>query len=340
MEYANTILSVHNLNVGYSNTIDRRTVYGPISLSISRGEIIAIVGRNGIGKSTLLRTLAGLQPPISGSIEVNGQPLLALHRKTRAKSISFVPSDSVMVPNLTVKEFVALGRFPFKSWNDSFTETDWNAVHMAISLVGINHLTEKDITEVSDGERHRSMIALALAQNTEIILLDEPTAFLDLPNKFEMVRLLAQLAHNEGKSIIYSTHDLQVAIHEADTIWMMLDSGLVSGAPEDLIISNQFDDLLHNTNVVFDSSLGVFKNKRITSREITLEGEGTQAEWTQRMLERIGFSAHQSNQYKLRVVCKTYNGSRLWEVFEHKNFVATATSLKELANLLKDIEVK
>jgi iron complex transport system ATP-binding protein len=335
MGLTNNILNAQNLNVGYGSTSDRRVVYGPLSLSIPRGEIIAIVGRNGIGKSTLLRTLAGLQPPISGSIEVNGQPLLGLHRKTRAKWISFVPSDSVMVPNLTVKEFVALGRFPFKVWNDSFTDKDWSAVRRAISLVGINHLTEKDITEVSDGERHRSMIALALAQNADIILLDEPTAFLDLPNKFEMVRLLAQLAHDEGKSIIYSTHDLQVAIHEADNIWMMLDSGLVSGAPEDLILANQFDSLLSDTSVVFDTLNGVFKNKRVAKGEITIEGEGIETNWTIKMLERIGYSIAQGNPCRLKVVCKSTHIPIEWDVYENQVLVACATNMLNLAAILK-----
>lgn len=335
MELTNNILNAQNLNVGYGSTSERRVVYGPLSLSIPRGEIIAIVGRNGIGKSTLLRTLAGLQPPISGSIEVNGQPLLGLHRKTRAKWISFVPSDSVMVPNLTVREFVALGRFPFKVWNDSFTETDWSAVRRAISLVGIEKLAEKDITEVSDGERHRSMIALALAQNADIILLDEPTAFLDLPNKFEMVRLLAQLAHDEGKSIIYSTHDLQVAIHEADNIWMMLDSCLVSGAPEDLILANQFDSLLSDTSVVFDTLNGVFKNKRVAKGEITIEGEGIETNWTIKMLERIGYSIAQGNPCRLKVVCKSTHIPMEWDVYENQVLVASATNLLNLAAILK-----
>jgi iron complex transport system ATP-binding protein len=240
-----------------------------------------------------------------------------------------------MVPNLTVKEFVALGRFPFKVWNDSFTDKDWSAVRRAISLVGINHLTEKDITEVSDGERHRSMIALALAQNADIILLDEPTAFLDLPNKFEMVRLLAQLAHDEGKSIIYSTHDLQVAIHEADNIWMMLDSCLVSGAPEDLILANQFDSLLSDTSVVFDTLNGVFKNKRVAKGEITIVGEGIETNWTIKMLERIGYSIAQGNPCRLKVVCKSTHIPMEWDVYENQVLVDSATNLLNLAAILK-----
>jgi iron complex transport system ATP-binding protein len=334
MEHRRVSISVRDVELGYSPS---NPLLPKFSVDAHLGELIALVGRNGIGKSTLLRSIIGLQQPLSGDILVEGKKSTALVRKQRARALSFVPAEPVRVANLFVRDFVAVGRFPHLSWSRALSPLDWEMVDYALTLVGIDHLAHRDITTVSDGERQRAMIAFALAQDTRIIVLDEPTAFLDLPNKFEMVRLLSHLAHTKGKTIVYSTHDLQGAIHESDIIWMMLQSGLVPGAPEDLALSNNFQDLLSDTQVVFDAESGLFRNYRQPSKSIVLEGNGNVRLWTARMLERIGFCTENVEQANLKVTCITED-IPCWMVTESENLVFKSNSLRDLADKLRRFE--
>ncbi len=331
------ILSAQNLEIGYKSSTYSKLVYGPLSLNASKGEIVAIVGRNGIGKSTLLRTLAGLQVPVSGSVTVKNCMLSELHRKQRAQSISFVPSDSVLVQNLTVKEFVALGRFPYTNWNENLSEADWNAVITSLELVGIEHLINRDITEISDGERHRAMIAFALAQDTDIILLDEPTAFLDIPNKIEVINLLRREAQ-KGKTVIFTTHDLNIAFREVDTIWLMLPNIFAVGTPEELALNGSFDSLLEGTSVQFNPLLGTFATPRKPLATISLTASSEMLlVWTKFALERIGFNVEIDKPNELYSLSCTTNSWQLYIKNETKAF----DSLGNLCRFLKsEIELK
>ncbi len=334
MEQSSISISIKDIELGYSPD---KPLMPKFSVDAQLGELVALVGRNGIGKSTLLRSIIGLQQPLSGEILVEGTRSSALMRKQRAKAMSFVPADPVRVANLFIRDFVAVGRFPHLSWSRALSHSDWDMVDYALTLVGIDHLAHRDITTVSDGERQRAMIAFALAQDTRIIILDEPTAFLDLPNKFEMVRLLSHLTHTKGKTIIYSTHDLQGAIHEADTIWMMLNTGLAAGAPEDLALSNSFQNLLADTQVVFDADSGLFRNYRKLTKSIALEGNGSIRLWTARMLERIGFDTQNFEQASIKVTCINENNSPCWVATEAENLIFKAYSLGELAKKMRAI---
>jgi iron complex transport system ATP-binding protein len=334
MEHSSISISIKDVELGYS---PNNPLLPKFSADAHLGELIALVGRNGIGKSTLLRSVVGLQTPLSGEILVEGKRSTSLVRKQRAKALSYVPAEPVRVANLYIRDFVAVGRFPHLSWSRALSPTDWEMVDYALKLVGIEHLAHRDITTVSDGERQRAMIAFALAQDTRIIILDEPTAFLDLPNKFEMVRLLSHLAHTKGKTIIYSTHDLQGAIHEADTIWMMLCSGFAAGAPEDLALSNSFQHLLADTQVVFDGELGLFRNRREPGKSVALEGQGSVRLWTARMLERIGFSTDNSELARYKVTCIAENSIHYWLLTENQNLVFKTSSLGELAKKMRAI---
>jgi iron complex transport system ATP-binding protein len=331
MEQSRVSISIRDVELGYS---PGNPLLPKFSVDAHLGELIALVGRNGIGKSTLLRSIIGLQQPLCGDILVEGTRSLALMRKQRAKAISFVPADPVRVANLYIRDFVAVGRFPHLSWSRVLSPSDWAMVDYALKVVGIDHRAYRDISTVSDGERQRSMIAFALAQDTRIIILDEPTAFLDLPNKFEMVRLLSRLAHTKGKTVIYSTHDLQGAIHEADTIWMMLNTGLAAGAPEDLALSNSFQYLLADTQVVFDADSGLFRNYLKPTKSIALDGNGSVRLWTSRMLDRIGFDTQNTQHTSLKVTCLVENSSMYWIVTENEKLVFKVYSLGQLANKL------
>ena len=300
------------------------------------GELIAIIGRNGVGKSTLLRALAGQQPLLSGIVNIMGMPLGELSRRQRAKYISFVPADPVRVANLRVRDFVATARFPYSGWAGGLSPDDWQVVDESLTMVGIDHIAHRDIMTISDGERQRAMIAFALAQDTQIILLDEPTAFLDLPNKFEVVRLLSQLAKSQGKTIIYPTHDLQGAMGEADMVWMMLPGGLVHGAPEDLALNSHFRQLLDNTQVRFDVRSGTFQNYRQYHYKIAIEGEGDGLTWTRRLVERLGFEVVDAVSIGLMVRIIVGKEGSNWEIVKNGETVFTANSLTELAKNLSE----
>jgi iron complex transport system ATP-binding protein len=331
MRNSHSSISISNLELGYSH---ENPLLPKFSVDAKLGELIALIGRNGIGKSTLLRSIIGLQLPLSGAILIQGKQVKTLHRKQRAKTLSFVPAEPVRISNLYIRDFVAIGRFPHLGWSRSLSASDWALVDHALSLVGVSHLAKRDITTVSDGERQRAMIAFALAQDTKIIILDEPTAFLDLPNKFEMVRLLSHLAHEKDKTIIYSTHDLQGAIHEADTIWMMLKTGFASGAPEELALTNMFQELLADTQVVFETSTGLFRNYRSLNKSIALEGQGSVFIWTTRLLERIGFEVNTLTSSDLKVICTQHDHDFQWIVKKNGNQIYSTKTMTELASYL------
>lgn len=327
-------ISINDLSIGYSKGFP---LFPSFSIDAINGELIALVGRNGVGKSTLIKTIIGQIKPLSGFVNIIDKNISALTRQEKSRLISYVPAEPVRVANLFIRDFVAVGRFPYQSWTRSLSLNDWSVVDQALSLVGISHLAQRDISTVSDGERQRAMIAFALAQDTKIILLDEPTAFLDLPNKFEMVHLLSRLAHQNQKTIIYSTHDLQGAIHEADIIWMMLESGLKSGSPEELALNHQFQYLLSNTQVVFDSKLGVFKNSWQSTKRIALEGNGDEHVWTQRMLQRLGYQVVDSNNSKLKVTITNVDDSIRWVIRDESLMLFETSSITDLSRKLRGL---
>lgn len=333
----NKLLQVDSLVVGYESGLP---LYPAFSVEANAGELIALVGRNGIGKSTFLRTLAGLQQPLDGTIEIDDVWMNAISRTQKARLLSFVPSEQVKIQNLTIRNFVGLARFPHSGWSGGLTTEDWSIVDSALNDVGISHLSLRDISRVSDGERHRAMIAFAIAQDTRIILLDEPTAFLDLPNKFETVRLLSQIAKEKSKTVIFSTHDLQGAIYEADSIWMMLPDGMVSGSPEDLALSESFQKLLVNTDVTFDMHTGTFKNKPSGGEQIYVAGEGLEFFWTVKMLQRIGYSTTTTDSAGKKVVCSKTSSSLMWELEVDGEPKSQFSTLKNLAKRLKNEQKK
>ena len=202
------MIRLENISLSYGS----RTILRDVSLHLAKGELCALVGRNGAGKSTLLRALTS-----NGDTHIDGVPMRELSPEKLAQSISIVTTERIRIENMLVEELVAMGRAPYTNWVGHLQEVDRQVVGEAIELVGLSEFAKRDISTLSDGELQRAMIARAIAQQTAIILLDEPTAFLDIPTRFEVCRLLADLAHKESKTILFSTHDLDSALPVCDS---------------------------------------------------------------------------------------------------------------------------
>ena len=241
-------IKLKNIILGYGD----RVLVNDVSTDIREGELTALLGRNGTGKSTLLRAIAGLGHIIDGSIELMGFDSSKLDVQQRSKLISFVTPEKINIANLSCEEVVAFGRTPYTNWKGTITQEDRKIVERSIALVKMSEFAKKDINSLSDGEYQRIMIARALAQDTPIILLDEPTAFLDMPNRYELCILLQKLAHLEKKTILFSTHDLDIALSLCDGIALIDTPKIHYMSTTDIINSGHIERLFSSDEVHFD----------------------------------------------------------------------------------------
>ena len=257
MENRKNILVTENLGIGYSGK-NSVTIAQDINMSLKEGSLNALIGANGIGKSTLLRTLTGIQPPLSGTVLLNGKSLPSYPAKELAQHLSIVLTESLPPSNLTVFELVALGRQPYTNWLGSLSGEDLAQVEKALQLTQIDHLSHRRHHEISDGQLQKVLIARALAQDTPLIILDEPTTHLDLLHKANLLRLLKKLAAEAGKCILYSTHDLDLALQMSDEIIVMNGRETIQGTPQDLVAQKTFDTLFDDPDIIFDPDKGRF----------------------------------------------------------------------------------
>lgn len=241
-------VSLQHISLAYGD----RTLLNDVSAEIPQGGLTALLGRNGAGKSTLLRAVAGLGPTAGGRVELCGHTLESLTPRQRAATVSFVTTDKVRIANLTCEDVVSLGRAPYTNWIGRMQETDRAVVARALESVGMGAFARKTMDRMSDGECQRILIARALAQDTPVILLDEPTAFLDLPNRYELCTLLRRLAHDEGKCVLFSTHDLDIALSLCDTI-ALIDTPRLHHLPvAEMVRSGHIERLFSGGNIGFD----------------------------------------------------------------------------------------
>ncbi len=232
-------LSTNNLSIGYGEKV----LCKELSLELELGDLVGLIGQNGVGKSTLIRTLVGLQAKLSGEIHFNEKKIE--NSEGLAKSISIVLTGKPDTLNLSVVELLALGRHPYTGWLGYLTEEDKKKIEEALSLMEINYLANKKLFEISDGQLQKAMIARALVQDTDVIILDEPTSHLDLKNKIDVLELLKKIA-NQEKSVLMSTHEVSLAAKYCNTFWCM-DSGMefVVGNPKKLIKDGIVQKYLH-----------------------------------------------------------------------------------------------
>ncbi len=239
-----------NLTIGYGS----HAVVSDINASLNSGRLTCLLGRNGVGKSTLLRTLAGFIPPIAGEIYIQGTPLERLSHHELAEKISVVLTERMDVRNLTATELVGLGRTPYTGFWGVLSDEDRKIVSKAMRQVGIEPLAERNVSSLSDGERQKVMMAKALAQQTPIIILDEPTAFLDFQSKVDVLRLLARLAHELDKTVFLSIHDIELALQIADAIWLLDNQRkLHAGTTTELIEDGTLRHFIESDHIHFDA---------------------------------------------------------------------------------------
>ena len=251
-------LRTSNLAIGYTGGNRLNVVQQHLDLELAAGEMVCVIGPNGCGKSTLLRTLAGLQRPITGSILVEGKNLETLSAQDRAELLALTLTDRVEVDKMSVHEIVSMGRYPYTNRFGKLTESDKAVVNEALDQVHLAGKAKCYISELSDGERQRAMIAKVLAQSTSLLFFDEPTAHLDLPNRVSIMLLLSRLAKTTGKSILLSTHELELAMQVADKLWLMNDRGVRVGTTDQLIADGSFEAVFKSSQFSFDPVTGRF----------------------------------------------------------------------------------
>lgn len=261
MNKGTTLLFARNLSIGYPAKKQPHAIAPALNITLTAGSLTALIGANGIGKSTLLRTLTGIQAPLSGEVLLNNKPLRAYPAQELAQNLSIVLTESLPPSNLTVFELVALGRQPYTNWLGSLSGNDLLKVNQALELTQTAHLAHKKHFEISDGQLQKVLIARALAQDTPLIVLDEPTTHLDLLHKVNLLRLLKKLAADAGKCILYSTHDLDLALQLSDSIIVMTPDEVIQDTPQNLIANNVLNRLFNDPNIVFDNNKGGFMVK-------------------------------------------------------------------------------
>ena len=322
-----SILNTHNLSIGYSKKRNKIVVQSDLNLDLKAGELVCLIGQNGCGKSTLLRTLAGLQKPLAGKVLVDNQELEKIRIHEKARILALVLTEKVDIENATVADIVRMGRQPYSNWWGDLSNSDVEIVRESIEMVHLGNKTNSQLNELSDGERQRVMIAKALAQDTPLILLDEPTAHLDLPNRVEIMLLLHKLAHTTGKSVIISTHELDMALQAADRIWLMTKTdGIECGVPEDLVLQGHFHDAFQSKSYYFNSANGNFSMNYPMTKKVWVEGDKTRMYWTLRALARAGYMVVE----EAPVVVKITSENWFVENEELKSVEELLTKLDEL----------
>jgi iron complex transport system ATP-binding protein len=320
-------LNTEKLNIGYRGKREANRLFENLNLSLHAGEMICFMGPNGAGKSSLLRTLAGLQEALSGKIRLSTPP----GRRDNARQIAIVLTERVNNLNLTVEEIVTFGRYPYLGWNIRLTETDEKIISTAIEQVRLNHILKKKVYELSDGQLQMVMIGRALAQDTPIILLDEPTAHLDLNNRLEIMNLLRDLSRQTQKAILLATHDLDLALQTADEIWLTGNNrNILQGLPEDLVLNGAFDEIFQFKG--FDLRTGKVRHQPYREISVQLLGEGPVYLWTKNALERNGFKIS-ADRAAIRITVVDEGTTLKW-IQEKNNIVREADSIEKLMELL------
>lgn len=256
------ILKTEQLSIGYKSKKVPTIIASNIQIGLQKGELIGLVGANGIGKSTLLRTLTNVQESLKGNIYIHNKLLSNYTSEELAKSMSLVLTEPIASKNLSVFELVALGRHPYTNWVGNLNTKDMESIHQALSLTNIETLKHKKCFELSDGQLQKVLIARALAQDTDLIILDEPTTHLDMYHKAYILKLLQKLVKETNKTILFSSHEIDLAIQLCDKMIVMTQETVITDAPCNLISKGVFNTLFPEDLIVFNKHTGSFRVKK------------------------------------------------------------------------------
>jgi iron complex transport system ATP-binding protein len=288
---ANPAIIGKNLSLGYAKGKARKEILNGLDFQLFPGQLTCLLGPNGVGKSTLIKAILGQLKPWAGELVLDGRPIDTYTHLDLAKKLSVVLTEPFLPGNMTVGQLVAFGRIPHTGWTGRLEDSDLEAVEKALTATKIQYLKEERLAEISDGQRQKAMIARALAQDGKIMILDEPTAHLDLVNRFEIMHLLREIAKNQGKAILVVTHDLEIALETADKFWLLnCGTPLITGMPEELVISGQINQLLPGDQFRFSIERGRIE-KRLDAGNWNLEGNPDLVFWVRKALEKAGVSS-------------------------------------------------
>lgn len=327
------ILTTHDMAVGYGQGNKRTILLSDLNLRLEQGSLVALLGKNGAGKSTLLRALTCDSQPINGSVEIDGKPSDEISKRDLSRLIALVATERIMGGAFTIRELVALGRQPHTGFLGRLSRHDDEVVRQSLEAVGIAHKAEQHVAQLSDGERQKAMIAKALAQETPIIVLDEPTAFLDVASRIETMKLLHSLAREQNKAVLLSSHDISQSLLLADVLWVITqDREVVTGSTEQVVMSGAMDRVFDNSSILFNNDLCDYESKLPTIASVMLECDDSKLEHcVANALLRNGIDTSHGGDVTVKVL--SVND---FELPDGK----VATSVKELVKLLRDMAIK
>ncbi len=312
-----SILKMHNADIGYRLAGSEKILLKNLNLGIRQGELVCLIGKNGSGKTTLLKTLMKLQSLMGGEIFYGKKNLEEFDRTEFARFFGFVSTGHFHAEQMNIRELVEVGRFPYTNWIGKMGPEDKKAVRDALEWVGLSAMQDKKLSEISDGEKQRAMIARTLAQDTEFILLDEPSAYLDIPNKYEITNLLKKLCAL-GKTVLFSTHDLHLSLQYADKIWLIDNDSILEGAPEDLIINGTIEKIFNSLHIGFEKSSGEFESVISHNKLIYLKptrAKNLIINWTKKAMRRVGYQVCKEEDGKIpHLEILENNDQIIWKV--------------------------
>jgi iron complex transport system ATP-binding protein len=327
----NPVLHISKLSIGYGKRKRKKVVHADLKASMYKGELVCLLGENGTGKSTLIRTLCGFQSPLGGEATMMGKNLLKLTEKDLSIMAAVVLTDRVVVPNATVEELVGLGRSPYTGTMGILSKKDKEIVLSSIEQCGILHKRKESLSNLSDGEKQKAFIAKALAQDTPIIILDEPTAFLDMPARVEIIQLLRHIASTSGKSVLMSTHDLDLALQMADRLWLLApDKPLMEGSPEDLLLNNEFQSLFEKRGIEFDHRTGLFRVGYQFNAMLPVKGHGFEYVLLRRAFARKGVNIIRKDNEHHSWLQIEKDGDKLFSFFKDSQLVLAGDSIEDM----------
>jgi iron complex transport system ATP-binding protein len=327
------LLSAENLRVGYLLDKKEIKVCDGMNFELKRGELVALLGPNGAGKSTLLRTLSSSLQPLSGNVYYSGRLLKNISQRDLSRKISVVLTDHTQAGGLTVSELVSLGRQPYTGFFGRLKARDLRLVDEAINSVGLSFKSNSYMAELSDGERQKAMIAKALVQETDVLLLDEPAAFLDVASKLELMALLRQIAVERDCAVLFSSHDVEQALTLSDKLWLMGRDGLLCGGTEDMVLQGHLSDLFRSNNVRFDIGSGVYRLCSDTSASVSVKAQDLSLLfWAKNALLRNGYGMTDGLAVEIAIDLKSKDCIEI----KTKNSIVVCKSFEDMLETIRE----